>query len=126
MNNYIISPSVFYWINVLAGMQTVFMIVGSLFAIVGFILMIFWFVDIFDAFPQDKDDIRVIKSKRKWMIICYALAIVFIVAGMFIPTKDTSIEMLVARTATFENVDWTVQQVKEVIDYIIKALKEVV
>jgi len=126
MNNYIISPSVFYWMNVLAGMQTVFMVVGSAFAITGLILMILWFVDLFDVFPQDKDDIRVIKSKRKWMIICYALAMVFIVAGMFIPTKDTSIEMLVAKTATFDNVEWTVQQVKEVIDYIIKALKEVV
>lgn len=126
MNNYIISPSVFYWMNVLAGMQTFFMVVGSIFASAGLILMILWFVDIFDRFSQDKDDIRVIKSKRKWMIVCYALATVFIIAWMFIPTKDTSIEMLVARTATFENVDWTVQQVKEVIDYIIKALKEVV
>ena len=126
MSNYIISPSVFYWMNVLAGMQTVFMAIGILFAITGVILMIIWFLDVFESYRPDEEDIKKTKKMRKWMIICYALAMVFIVAGMFIPTKDASIEMLVARTATFENVDWTVQQVKEVIDYIIKALKEVV
>lgn len=126
MNNYIISPSVFYWMNVLAGMRTVFMVVGSIFAITGVILMIIWIIEVFDSYRPNEEDIKKMKSIRMWMIICYALAMVFIIAGMFIPTKDTSIEMLVARTATFENVDWTVQQVKEVIDYIIKALKEVI
>ena len=48
---------------------------------------------------------------------------VLVLISIFIPRKQTSVEMLVAKTATFDNVNWTVQQVKEIIDYIVSALK---
>lgn len=51
------------------------------------------------------------------------IGLVLIILSVFIPSKQTSIEMMVARTATFDNVDWSVQQVKEIVDYIVNALK---
>ncbi len=42
---------------------------------------------------------------------------------VFIPDKQTMIEMLVAKTATVENAEWTVDAVKQAVDYIVSAIQ---
>jgi len=146
MNNYIIDPSVFYWVNVFGCLQVVFAVIGA-FVMTGCIcLAVAYVMQRFnleepeepeqDANRYDiqryqrhlksyEDDLNHVAMIRKWMIVSAVIGGVLIVSSIFIPSKQTSVEMLVARTATFDNVNWTVQQVKEVIDYIIGALKGV-
>lgn len=155
MSNYIIDPSVFYWINVLSIIQTVLAVAGAAFLVAGIILIVFYCGTISELHEPEKpeenasryaisdyerryaisdyernlkryNDQRILANMyKKWMILCLICGCAFVVTSIFIPGKTTSVEMLVARTATFENVDWTVQQVKEVVDYIVSALKGV-
>lgn len=143
MNNYIIDPSVFYWMNVLSIFQTALVVLGA-FALMGFMGFAIAYIyqryglrrpedpeegDEHDkrryaremkVYVRDKNQVDVI---RKWMIAAVVIGLVLVIASIFIPSKQASVEMLVARTATFDNVNWTVQQVKEIIDYIVSALK---
>lgn len=145
MSNYIIDPSVFYWMNVLSVLQTVLAVIGSLIlaTCVGCCTAYIYKKIDLGAPPEDpgdnaqhydqerykahlrqyEEDREAILYLRKCMISTLVIGTVIVVTSIFIPSKQTSIEMFVARTATFENVDWSVQQVKEIIDYIVTALK---
>lgn len=119
--NYIIDPAVFYWINVLGILQTCMAIFGGLLIFAGIVLLLArWHCDD-DIYVADKCNLM-----AKWAKVCIPLGIVMIIASIFIPGKVTSIEMLVARTATFDNLNLTVDGVKELIDYIVNAIKSAV
>ena len=145
MSNYIIDPSVFYWMNVLSVLQTVLAVIGWLLMIAGIGCGIAYVSKkvLLGPAPHDpgknahyydreryenrlreyEDETKNIWYLRRWMIATLIIGAIIVAASIFLPSKQTSIEMLVARTATFENVDWSVQQVKEIIDYIVTALK---
>ena len=126
MNNYIIDPSVFYWVNVLSIIQTVcgvlagFILTGSLICAGGCIYNQAMIISM-----DDEDNKTFLKVFRKWLIVTLLIGTIFLLIAIFVPGKSTSIEMMVAKTATFENVGWTVAQVKEIIDYIVSALNGV-
>ena len=129
MNNYIIDPAVFYWMNVLSIMQTVFAIFGAILTLAGIGFIIGYVYNNHekkDYSPEGSyydEYVRNEKLCKFWAKALLFSGIPLILASIFIPSKQTSIEMLVARTATFDNVNWTVQQVKEIVDYIVSALK---
>lgn len=143
MNNYIIDPSVFYWINVFSIIQTVLALFGGI-AIAGSICLAITYI--YKTYglrkPEEPDrnnrydvdrynrcmkeyekEKEYIAAIRKWLAVTAVTGAVLCAISIFIPSKQTSVEMLVARTATFDNVNWTIDQVKEIVDYIIKALK---
>lgn len=122
MENYVINPQVFYWINVLSVLQTVFAVIGGL-LVSGFIcLVIGWIYNAIEAKKGHKDNKDYMKVCKTWAIITGIISFVLITASVFIPGRTTSIEMLIAKTATFDNVNWTVQQVKDMVDYIVHAI----
>lgn len=139
MNNYIIDPAVFYWMNVLGALQTVLAIVGAFLIVAGFIFVFGYYYQKNEAIDYkwddkvakhvkviDPDDMAIAKTLLKWAKITIPFSIICIIASIFIPGKVTSIEMLVARTATFDNVNMTVDGVKELVDYIVNAIKSAV
>jgi len=148
MNSYIIDPSVFYWMNVLSIAQTVCAVIGAVFITGSIIFAVSYFYETYTNSepekPDEQDDcycssydkeryrnamkeykhtLELTKKFKTWFIVTLIVGIILCLSSMFIPSKNTSIEMLVARTATFDNVDWTVAQVKEIIDYIVSTLK---
>ena len=126
MQNFIIDPQVFYWINVLGIMQTVLAIFGAINICVAIGFIIAWVYNHVQYTAYDCEDNKEYAAIcKKISIITGLIGTIMIVLSIFIPGKTTSIEMLVAKTATFDNVNWTVQQVKEVVDYIVKALQSV-
>lgn len=131
MNNYIIDPSVFYWVNVFGSLQIVFAIFGAILTISGIGFLIGWFMYHNEKFDYDTESEYYIRAKRyeklckQWVMVLLIIGIPLVLVSIFIPSKQTGIEMMVAKTATFENVDWTVAQVKEIIDYIVSALNGV-
>lgn len=143
MTNYIIDPAVFYWINVLSLIQTVFAVIGG-FTLTAFIALfitsIYKRYGLSEPKKPDKEcrydmeryqremrdyenDLKDLRMIKKYMMISLIAGGLMVLVSIFIPGKQTSVEMLVARAATFDNVDWTVQQVKEIVDYIVSALK---
>ena len=136
---YIIDPSVFYWINVLGILQTVLAILGSFSLGGGVIALIYgWYsksqaynreynrtTEKYDYVVNDKEMQEALKFIKLGRILP-VVSVIFIIAAIFIPGKTTSIEMLVAKTATFENVGMSVESIKELIDYIVMAIKSCV
>ena len=117
MNGYIINPSWFYWVNVIEGtgiVATILAIMATLLCVIGLPL---YYVDV--AY-DDEDEKKFWKIAKRLIIICLVLWIICI----FIPSKETLIEMQVAKYATYENAEWTVETIKQAVDYIINALKE--
>ena len=146
MTNYIIDPAVFYWINVLSIIQTVCAVIGG-FALTAFIALFITFLCkrywLSEPEKPDKDsrydmeryqremhiyenDLKDLLMTKKYMMITLVAGGLMVLVSIFIPGKQTSVEMLIARTATFDNVNWTAQQVNEIIDYIANALNGVV
>lgn len=125
MENYIINPQVFYWINVIGILQTIFAVIGT-FSAIGFVaLLIAWIYNAIEVKKDYKSNEPYRKVCKIWAIITGIIAFVMITAAIFLPGKTTSIEMLIAKTVTYDNVNWTVQQVKDIVDYIINAIKSI-
>jgi len=114
--NYIVDPSWVYWMNVSDAIKVLCLIIGG----VGIAAMIIA-MPICSAEAFDEDDRAKI---RKWAIPIAFVSIILILAGVFIPSKETLITMKVSELATKENITLTAQQLKEIVDYIINALKE--
>lgn len=125
MENYAINPQVFYWINVLSVLQTALAIIGTVFA-TGFVcLAVAWVYNAIEVKKGYECNEAYMKVCKTWAIVTGIIGFILITASIFIPGRTTSIEILIAKTATFDNVNWTVQQVKDVVDYIITAIKSV-
>jgi hypothetical protein len=112
--NYIINPSVFYWMNVADGLKEIFyflLVISSISLSAGFIIL---------ANDLTSND----NEKRNWRIalrIAVIVSAVSILGVLFVPTKQALMEMLIAKTATVENAEWTVESLKSVVDYIVQA-----
>ena len=112
--NYIINPSVFYWMNVLNGLASVsilFLIIGS----AGILIFgIIWLVD-HDYMGEEED--TMIRKIFRWAIPIFVAGLL---GTVFIPDKQTMMKILIAKTATVENAEWTVESLKSVVDYIVQ------
>ena len=123
MTNYVIDPKVFYWMNVFEILQAVLGLFGGACVIAFFGLVVGWIYNSCAVKNGYDDNLSYMKACKRWAIITGIIGFVSITAAIFIPGKTTSIEMLVAKAATIDNVNWTVQQVKDVVDYIVQAIK---
>lgn len=117
MKEYIINPSWFYWLSVADTAKIVLCVIFGC-MLVGCIIM--WPV-LFEFWTGDEDDIR----KRKILTVFSVLAVLTGLVAMFIPSRATLMEMQIARLATPENAAWTVDKLKEAVDYIVEAIKAV-
>ena len=125
MTNYIIDPAVFYWLNVLNIVHILTVLTfsfGIVLTFIGFICNIVYMHN-FRTYPHacEHDD-EVAKIWHKVAIISSIISIISGLIMIFVPSKTTSIEMLIARTATYENTQLTVQGIKEIVDYIVQAI----
>ena len=59
----------------------------------------------------------------KWTTKLLIAGIVAVTVAMFMPTRDTILAMQVAKLATKENYNWTVEQLKGLVDYISQTVK---
>lgn len=115
--DYIINPMWIYWINVLDGLQLLSVVLTCIAIGCTIIMGVTWIA----TSLSDEEE----KSVLKWLRIFFFCALGFVTIAIFIPNKETMIEMLVARFATRSNIALGVEQVKEIIDYIITTLNAV-
>lgn len=124
--NYIINPSWFYWLGVVNSMRG-FMLVAFIVAviIVGVALIVIPVnVKLIQDYPSISDDER--KAVRFFTKALKVAIGVCIVAGLFlvfVPSKETLIEMMVAKQATYENATGTVDVLKSAVDYVVQAIQ---
>lgn len=61
----------------------------------------------------------------RFLIIPAAISIISILMLTFLPDKETMIEIAVAKYATRDNVAWSVDQIKSIVDYIVQAMQSI-
>ena len=123
--NYIINPSLFYWINVVDGLRTAFTAASIVFSGAEIIMMVLA-VCCYHAgkdYGEDDSDYKTAKALVKPIIITGIITVVSIIAAIFIPSREALIEMQVAKFATYENAEFVVDAVKSAIEYIINAIQ---
>ena len=115
MSEYIINPMWFYWASVADGFKA--FCIGLPIVIFGG--SIFLFIIAYSELDDDDNKNKLIKT----YLVIVALLVMIVIIGILIPSKETLIEMEIAKHATYENADVLVQKIKEVSDYIIENLK---
>ena len=125
--NYTVNPMWFYLINVLSDLD----VLSFVFLIVSMVAcMLCAFVGCAikasnERFGEDDENYRVgcmyLKISKKLLL----LVIVFFLLTVFTPEKKTLIEMFVAKIATIENCELTLDGIKSVVDYIVIKMTEI-
>lgn len=124
--NYIINPSWFYWLGVVESMRH-FMVAAfiiSIAAIIVAIVIVPVDMRMIRDFPDMSDDER--KSVQFFTKVLKAAIWALVISGLillFVPSKETFIEMMIAKQATYENATWTLGTLKSAVDYVIQAIQ---
>ena len=124
--NYIINPSWFYWLGVVESMRH-FMVAAFIVSIVVVVvsaIIIPMNISMIREFPDTSDDER---KTAQFFTKALKIAIgVLAISGLvlvFVPSKETLIEMMIATQATYENATWTVDALKSAVDYVVQAIQ---
>lgn len=115
MNGYIIDPMWFYWVSVADSLKELCIALPIVIFAVGVIFSIFAYSDL------DDDDDK--KAFIKTRLIAAAFLLLILIIAIFIPSKETLIQMEIAKHATYENTEVLMQKIKEASDYILENLK---
>lgn len=115
--NYIVDPAIFYWISVLDSLKTV-SIVLMIISIVCAFICVAMFCTNNDWW--DEEDMTKFKRFARVLTAVFAISVLLVV---FVPSEKTMTEMLIAKFATVENANWTLETVKNAVDYIVEAMK---
>ena len=114
----IIDPRVFYWMSVINDIKAICIVLFIL-SIVGLVLCFVFYVD--DLCIEE--DGR--KKCKRGSVIFAILTALFAFGIIFIPSKTTMTEMLIAKYATTENAELGVNAIKNLVDYIVSAMQSV-
>ena len=124
--NYIINPSWFYWLGVVESMLH-FMVAAFIVSIVVVVvsaIIIPMNISIIRDFPDMSDDERkTAQFFTKALKIAIGMLVISGLFLVFVPSKETLIEMMIAKQATYENATWTVDTLKSAVDYVIQAIQ---
>lgn len=118
--NYIINPMWFYWVNVVDTLVVILIVLFILTVVFCVISGVFTLTTL--EYGADDEDHKAAKRIFKR---CFIAAVIVGIAVILIPTKNTLIEMQIARYATYENAEITIDAIKSAVDYIVDAMKSV-
>ena len=117
---YIINPMWFYWIEVADTIKEIS--IGAMFVLlISAIIILAATSSIDDEFERK----YAAKTKRNVMVLCLIGLAVSALVCIIVPSRDTLISMQIAKLATHDNINLTADKIKEIVDYIISAVKEI-
>lgn len=115
MSGYIINPMWFYWVDVLGGLDLTFTVLASI-AVVGGIIFGFAWLEV--EYIEEEEKPKVIKVVKKWAV----LTSILIMLTILIPSKETMIQMQLAKFGTYENAEKAIEAIQDATDYILERL----
>ena len=107
---YIISPSWFYWVKIFDSISSISIVVAIIAGIVWIGLL---FVKILE-FDLPK------RSIKTSLVVCCVAAILYV----FVPNKETMIQMQIARLTTYDNASTVIESIKSAADYVVSVITE--
>lgn len=114
---YYISPIWFYLMNVSTSLKVFLCVLGGLVLFISSIRFLLWLVDecgTLDYKEMDNDEKATLKLFKKIIIASF----ISLFIGIFVPSKETCIEMMIASQVTHENVTATKEEIYAIVDYI--------
>ena len=115
----IVNPAFFYWASVFSGLKVafVFLTIGCLVLLA----CMFFYYDSEYCGWDDDDEMAIAfrKNMNKIAVAIIVMAVIFI----FVPSKQTMIEMQIAKMATGDNISAVIQKITEVAKEIIESAK---
>lgn len=116
MSGYIINPMWFYWVDVLNGLELLFVILASALGVGGFIGALCYSAD---NYIGEEEKPKLIRWVKIWAVITSML----ILLAILIPSKETMIQMQLAKFGTYENAEKALETIQDATDYILEHLK---
>lgn len=120
---YIINPFYFYIINVLSSLDII--MTFALFAAgIASVILGFWYLSL--TYSEDDDCEYVQKDRarvKRYFIRVLSLTFAIALVSALLPNRETLYQILVAKYATTENAQWSVDAIKSVVDYIVQSIK---
>ena len=126
---YIINPMWFYWLSVAekicqaAHTLAILLFICSAGAYIVTAAFKFTAIDD-DGFNRECSDYIAGTKAQRVATVLAVLAVIMSAIYAFIPSRETLIEMQIARFTTVENAEWALDAVKSATDYIVSAIKE--
>lgn len=114
--NAIISPWVFYWIDVCDSFKSLVFVVFVIAVIAAGISFLFSIDDL-----ATSEDVRMFSKSAKISVIVAAASIVLCI---LLPSENVSYKMLAANMFTQDNINSATEYVTDVIDYAVDKVKE--
>ena len=114
MSEYIINPMWFYWVNVLDIIKDAALVIALTGGIAGSIVFGLLTMECY----CDEDWKRWKKGAKALVLI----VLVFTLICIFVPSKNTMYQMMIAKYATHENVSLSVEAIKSAVDYIVEKI----
>ena len=112
---YYINPIWFYLMNVSTGIKTFLCGLGVISLIcTAFAILIFTIEESIDITNLNEKEKKIFKLFKNIIIA----AIVSLFIGIFVPSKETCVEMMVASQVTHENVTATKEEIYKIVDYV--------
>lgn len=108
---YYINPIWFYLMNISSEIKSVLCGLSAISLALSVLVLI---GIIADGFGDEDDEKKILKISKKTIITSFIVLFI----GIFVPSKETCIEMMVASQVTHENVTATKEEVYEIVDYI--------
>ena len=108
---YIINPIWFYFASVVDALKVI-MTVIAIVMLVGVVCSVISITDSVD------------EERNRWMKrakLSFTLCCLFAVLATLIPSKETLMQIMIAKYATYENADSAIQAIKSAADYVIEA-----
>ena len=112
---YFIHPAWFYLINLVSNLKGL----GIILIIISAIILFLFLFSYIEGSESEQEKIKKKFKKRFLLPLTIGIIVMF-----FIPDKETCIEMTVASIVTKENVNYTVETVKDITDYVVEKVKD--
>lgn len=117
-----INPMWFYWIEILENLNIAMIILSAALVVTGIVYIVTGKTDVDIPFNEE-DQQKGLRHISIGIKLCVASAALVLLC-VFIPSKQTMIEMKIAQFATKENGEFIINSIKETVDYICGKLGE--
>jgi len=116
----IVDPSIFYWMSVADDVIFVAIAGAVITTIITIIIATYIALE-----ACDLDDCwKEFRKRKRFFVPIIIIDVFLIIVAVFVPSKNTIIEMIVAKSVTPDAITNGVQSVKETVDYIIQKIAE--